>query len=106
MSETAKEKGRSTSVWFNESDRKRLEDKSASIGLSLSAFLKMSALQKDISNVKISHIEEADPKLISELNRIGNNINQIASASHRGIIPNDEILENILAELEALKDDK
>jgi hypothetical protein len=64
----------------NEHDYAKLKESADNLGMSVTAFAKMRAQNARI--VKPKFDKEDSLKLISELNRIGNNINQIAMASN------------------------
>lgn len=59
-----------------------LDDQAAKAGLSRSEFIRNRALGRPVSPAP--QTAGVDPALISELNRIGVNVNQLARATHRG----------------------
>ena len=91
-------KGRAVSVWLNESEEEQLKTKAASLGIKPSALLKQAAF--DYAPVIT---EQADPKLLAALARIGNNINQLARKANRNGEYDPIQLEHIRRELEKLK---
>lgn len=61
------------------SEKKTLRENANKAGLSVSDYLRRRALGHRIEQVKA----QADASLISELNKIGVNVNQLARATHR-----------------------
>ena len=72
------ESGKIMSLRFNKTELEVINKKIPD-GIKLSEFCKQIILN---SNVTVKKVKRIDPKLLLELNRIGNNINQICRLAH------------------------
>lgn len=72
------ESGKIMSLRFNKTELEVINKKIPD-GIKLSKFCKQIILN---SNVTVKKVKRIDPKLLLELNRIGNNINQICRLAH------------------------
>ncbi|MFV1563941.1 MULTISPECIES: plasmid mobilization protein [unclassified Phaeobacter] len=62
-------------------EREYIRSQAAAAGLSESDYIRARALGLSVSPARSSR---ADPALVTELNRIGVNVNQLAAATHMG----------------------
>lgn len=67
---------------FTESEWERLEKRAAVAGLPVAIFIRTVAL-----NLQITSLPEANRDAITALNRLGNNINQVAKQLNTGLVP-------------------
>ena len=72
-------------VMVSVADRETLTAKALSAGVSEAEFLRRLIRGAELADASQSPIPvQTDPRLVVELNRIGNNVNQLAKSSHRG----------------------
>ncbi len=87
---------------YTEAENERLEQRAEAAGLSVAEFIRAATL-----NLKINSIPAANRDAIVALNRIGNNINQVARSLNAGLVPGitaeqmDAWLDNVQASIAA-----
>lgn len=81
-----------------EEDYKKIQEKAKAAGMKLSGYLK-SVLMENNLMTKPKKFKQADPNLLYELNRLGNNLNQIA----KKVNINKEIDFSIFEKLENIE---
>lgn len=90
-------KSKQLKVRLSESDHSRIKELSEMYGVTISEYVTKRCLKVELDPeripevvtrkkvvVKYSDVAQADPKLIAEVARIGNNLNQIARAINKG----------------------
>ena len=73
---------RTTGIRLNDDDHKAIKTKADEQGISIGQLLKSAALERPVKVIRKSVIQQ-DPKMVYELNRIGNNINQMSHQMNR-----------------------
>lgn len=93
-------KNRPCQVTFRMSlaEREKLDAKIQKSGMSQQEYLLTAALEKKIVSVPPEELRA----ILREMNRVGNNINQIAHALNRGVYPRIERIESEIKELKLL----
>ena len=87
-------RGKQIKFWSNEQELQQIKEKVEKSKLSQQYYLLKCALNKEI--IVIDDIKE----LVTELKRIGNNLNQLTRAIHTGDLPNIGEVEKMNKDLE------
>lgn len=87
------------SVRFSEKERDYLNERSKEEGISASEYIRRCVYNKPFDYIVVKQVDN----LIYEVNRIGNNINQIAHNANSGYY-NEAEARRLLANVEILKD--
>ncbi len=67
---------------LSEADRLSIRERSTAVGLSMSAYVRRAALERDV-------IHRYDQAAVRQLKRIGVNLNQAVMLMHRGVFSED-----------------
>ena len=104
MSKIQERKSHKTGIHFNAEEYEILKRKADAKNVSFGKFVKSCALEKEL-NVTVKNIDVADPKLIKELNYVGNNLNQITKRLNEMRLANYEVDSSILNAIKQILQD-
>lgn len=92
-------------TYVNQTEESQIKEAADMADLRVSVFLRKLALAQQIRPAKSRQSQElilALSKLGTELNRVGNNINQLAHQANMDNFPTEEIIENSKANLDTV----